>query len=79
DLNGDKSDEFVFMTASRGLLYENHTGQWTLVGNVYPTHAGGPRRSIDLIDGLVEGDISAVPPKWSDLSIGGRLFKVNER
>jgi hypothetical protein len=77
DLNGDNSDEFVFLIKNRGIVYENHAGQWALVGNIFPLPLDPPRRELDLIGELAKGNLTVVPPKWNELSIGGHLFRVS--
>jgi hypothetical protein len=81
DLNGDKSDEFVFLTSIRGLVYENRAGQWALVGYTQPRSVAAP--SVDfastIAGELAKGNFSAIAPKWHELSIGGRVFIVNPR
>jgi hypothetical protein len=81
DLNGDKSDEFVFLTAQRGIVYENQAGAWVLVGNILPKAMGPPMADFaSAIAGeLTQGHVSAIAPKWNELSIGGRVFLVNPR
>jgi len=77
DLNGDKSDEFVFMTEAKGSAYENHAGQWVFVGKVFPQTMSPAKRDWDLVLELAKGDFSTTPPKWSELEIGGRKFTVS--
>jgi hypothetical protein len=81
DLNGDKSDEFVFLTSIRGLVYENRAGQWALVGYTHPRSVEPPKADFaSVIAGeLAKGNFSAIAPKWHELSIGGRVFIVNPR
>jgi hypothetical protein len=78
DLNGDKSDEFVLLTVSCGLVYEHHAGQWVLAADIYPRSAGWSKSKFAgaIIDELNKGNLSATTPKWNDLSIGGRAFRV---
>jgi hypothetical protein len=78
DLNRDNSEEFVFLTDSSGLVYENRAGQWVRVGSLYADRAeSAGRHGWDLFDQLAKGNIAATAPKWNDLSIGDQKFKVN--
>jgi len=81
DLNGDNTEEFVFLTAFHGIVYENHAGAWVLVGNVRPKTTGQPRSdfAIAIVGELAKGNVSAITPKWNELSIGGRVFVVDSR
>jgi Domain of unknown function (DUF4153) len=80
DLKGDGSDEFVFLDARRGLVYENRGGRWTLAGDIFPQ----PRSSSPsdfagaIIAELAKGNVSATAPTWKELSIGGHVFRVTE-
>jgi hypothetical protein len=81
DLNGDKSDEFVFLAAYGGLVYENRGGRWVLVGGInrQSSHPGTLEFAgvkLDLIGELTKGNFSATTPKWNELSIGGHVFRV---
>jgi hypothetical protein len=78
NLNGDNSEEFVFLTDKSGLVYAHRAGQWVLAGSLYvdlSISSGG--FGWDLIGELAKGNIAATPPQWNDLSIGGRKFVVN--
>jgi hypothetical protein len=75
-LNDDNSDEFVFLTSSRGLVYQNREGHWLLVGVMTP-HSDDLSRKLDLLGELAKGNVSATAPKWKELSIGGRRFRVD--
>jgi hypothetical protein len=79
DLNGDKSDEFVLLTAYRGLVYENQAGHWMLAGNIVLMSTGQPGADFNrtVIRELTQGNVSALTPKWSELSVGGRVYRVN--
>jgi Domain of unknown function (DUF4153) len=75
DLNGDKVDEFVFLAAHRGLLYEKRAGRWMFVADLTRQSVGG---QLDLIGELTKGNLSADTPKWNELTLGGYRFRVNE-
>jgi Domain of unknown function (DUF4153) len=85
DLNGDGSDEFVFMTPWRGRVYENHLGKWRYRGDVFEPPAVGVRAGAragaaaggNLLDDLNKGHVSSSPSKWSDLTIGAHRYRVD--
>ncbi len=78
DLKRDNSEEFVFLTDSRGLVYENRAGQWVRVASLYADRSDSASRyGWDLFDQLAKGNVAATPPKWNDLSIGDQKFRVN--
>ena len=81
DLKGDSADEFVLLTAHRGLVYENLAGQWMLAGDIYPRSLGSPQLDFNgaIIGELVKGNVSATASKWKELSIGGHAFRVTPR
>jgi hypothetical protein len=77
-LNRDNSEEFVFLTDSSGLVYENRAGQWVRVGSLYADRSeSAGRNGWDLFGQLAKGNVAATSPKWNDLSIGDQKFKVN--
>ncbi|HME39468.1 MAG TPA: hypothetical protein VKG63_10960 [Steroidobacteraceae bacterium] len=82
DLNGDGLEEFVFLTSIRGVVYENRAGSWKLVGYTQ-SRPVDPRPMTDfdtaIAGELAKGNMSAIRPKWNELSIGGRVFVVNPR
>jgi len=78
ELNDDNSDEFVFLTANRGLVYERREGHWVLVGALSAKSDDFSQR-LDLLGELGKGNMSTAAPKWKELSIGGRRFRVDAR
>jgi hypothetical protein len=78
ELNDDNSDEFVFLTANRGLVYERREGHWVLVGAMNAKSDDFSQR-LDLLGELAKGNMSTAAPKWKELSIGGRRFRVDAR
>jgi len=80
DLNGDGSDEFVFLAARHGLVYENRGGRWALVGDIFPQPRISPPSDFAgaIVAELARGNVSATAPKWKELSIGGHVFRVTE-
>jgi hypothetical protein len=72
DLNGDHVEDFVFLIACRGLVYEKRAGRWVFAGHA-ACQSGG---NLDLIGELSKGDFAATAPLWNDLSIGGRTFRI---
>lgn len=79
DLNHDHSDEFVFLSGNRGLVYENREGRWALVGDTYAVSTVPAKRNFDAVRELGEGNASAIPPAWDELAVGSYRFKVNVR
>jgi hypothetical protein len=79
DLNGDKSDEFVLLTPYRGLVYEKQSDHWAQAAIVLPMSSSQPELDFNraIIDELAKGNVSAVTPKWNELSIGGHVLRVN--
>jgi hypothetical protein len=78
ELNVDGSDEFVFLTANHGLVYEKREGHWLLVGAMDASPDDFSRK-LDLVGELAKGNMSATAPQWKELSIGGRRFRVDAR
>jgi hypothetical protein len=78
DLDGDGVDEFVFLTANHGIVYARREGDWNLVADANPI-SFGPRWKSGLLDELAKGNVSAMAPKWKELSIGSRTFTVSGR
>jgi hypothetical protein len=78
ELNDDHSDEFVFLTANHGLVYERREGHWVLVGAMRAKSDDFSQR-LDLLGELAKGNVSTAAPTWKELSIGGRRFRVDAR
>ena len=76
DLDGDGVDEFVLLTASRGVAFQNRTGGWELIGQVV-AEIPAPRGK-NLVSDLTPGNVTASVPRWRDLSVGPRRFRVDE-
>jgi hypothetical protein len=83
DLNGDSTEEFVFMMPPRGRVYENRQGKWQYRGDVVdPSRlgvagAGGGGAARSLIDDLTQGNVASTPSKWSDLLIGTHRYRMD--
>jgi hypothetical protein len=71
-------DNFVFLNANRGLVYDKREGQWVLVGDLQPT-SFVKLSNLSLVDELGKGHVSVAAPAWKELSIGERVFRVSER
>jgi hypothetical protein len=74
DLNGDENDDFVLLTAGRGLAYEKRDGQWQQVGTLYPQAAGATWQS--LAQELAKNHFSALTARWKDLAVGKHTFRM---
>lgn len=76
DLDGDGVDEFVLLTATRGVAFQNRAGGWELIGQVVaeiPAPWGK-----NLLSDLTQGNVVASVPRWRELSVGPRRFRINE-
>jgi hypothetical protein len=71
-------DNFVFLNANHGLVYDKREGHWALVGDLHPS-SFVRSLSLNVVDELRNGQVSVAPPAWKELSIGGRVFRVDER
>jgi hypothetical protein len=71
-------DNFVFLNANHGLVYDKREGHWVLVGDLHPS-SFVKSLSLNLVDELGNGQVSVATPAWKELSIGGRVFRVDER
>jgi len=71
------ADNFVFMDASHGLVYDQRDGHWALVGKLNSSSFVG-WHNLDLNHELAKGTVAAAMPAWKDLVIGGWVFRVNE-
>lgn len=78
DLQGNGAEEFVFLTANHGIVYEHREGGWGLVADAYARSYAQPRK-LELLEALTRGSVSAAAPKWKELSVGGRTFTVSGR
>ena len=72
DLNGDHVDEFVLLSATSGLVYENQAGRWRLVGGISSQRKYTPWPV--LAAALANGNFTATTPKWNVLELGGSRF-----
>jgi hypothetical protein len=78
DLRGDGGEEFAFLTANHGIVYEHRAEGWFLAADANPSSYVQPRKP-ELLDALVKGNVSTTAPKWKELSIGSRTFTVSGR
>lgn len=81
DLNGDGTDEFVLLLAHQAFAYEQRDGAWVLLGTMFGGRLPGARTdngTADLVNDIQQGRISISPPKWSDLLIGGRRYRLTQ-
>jgi Domain of unknown function (DUF4153) len=78
DLAGSGADDFVLLTANHGLVYEHREAGWALVADANPSFIG-PQWKSGLLDELAKGNVSTAAPKWKELTIGSRTFRVSGR
>jgi hypothetical protein len=76
-LSATRPDNFVFMDASHGLVYDQRDGRWALVAKLNSSSFVG-WHNLDLNHELAKGTVAAAMPAWKDLVIGGWVFRVNE-
>jgi hypothetical protein len=77
-LRMEGADNFVFLNANHGLVYDKREGHWVLVGDLHPS-SFVRSLNLNLVDELGNGRMSVAAPAWKELSIGGRVFRVDER
>jgi len=76
DLNGDKTDEFVLVFANQALAYEHRQGEWVFIGTMFDARAPGTRSGESIADDVVQGRVTVDRPKWNDLMIGTRRYRL---
>jgi hypothetical protein len=75
DLDGDAAEEFVLLSAYRGLLYARRSDRgWYRAGQV----EGSKNGSRDLAGAVKRGAIRVVQPRWRSLEVGDASFRVTE-
>jgi hypothetical protein len=75
DLNGDKTDEFILVAANQALAYEKRGEDWVFIGTMSGTPPG-PRAGKELADDVTQGRVTVSTPKWNDLAIGTRRYRL---
>jgi Domain of unknown function (DUF4153) len=73
DLNGDNSDEFVLLLPYQAIAYEKRDGNWVLIGIMLSGRPAG-----DLAADVAAGHVTVSPPKWNDLMIGTRRYRLTQ-
>jgi hypothetical protein len=76
DLDGDGVNEFVLLAATGGVAFRNRDGVWESIGQVSAENPALPWKN--LLSDLTEGDVVATVPRWKELSVGSRRFRINE-
>jgi len=76
DLNADGIDEFVLLTPTGGLAFEDQAGHWELIGRVVAVNPGSWST---LLSDLASANVHTTVPRWRELSVGTRRFRVNEK
>jgi hypothetical protein len=78
DLNGDGNDEFALLDINGGTVYSHQGADWRYVGTLYPKQSLGRARSwSEVLEQLRQQQTEAKSQRWMDLSIGGRVFRLN--
>jgi hypothetical protein len=77
DLNGDQTDEFVLVFTFQALAYEKRDGNWLFAGIWSPLQLQ-PSVHLDksLTEDIAQGRVTVSQPKWSDLVIGSRKYRL---
>ncbi|MHB8717047.1 MAG: hypothetical protein ACYC9H_13700 [Sulfuricaulis sp.] len=73
DLNGDGVEEFVLLTGYRTRVYQQVSGKWRAIGDLYGGGCGG--KDSDIRRHLAAGDFAVVPRTWKNLRIGDRSYR----
>jgi len=77
DLDGDGVEEFMLLNNyGAGSAFAHRDGQWVTIGRVWSQLAKGSWEHTR--DALAKGEFSAVAPRWKVLSVGGRMFRLND-
>jgi hypothetical protein len=71
DLDADGVDEFVLLGNYKGWVYQNRAGHWQRIGRT-----SEPSSWHALEDDLEHGNVTAQPPHWQDLGIGGQRLRI---
>jgi hypothetical protein len=73
DMNGDDVQEFILMGANQSLLYQKQGESWQFVGALSPLNYPA---NADMATQIQSGDFSAEAPRWRELRIGQRRFRL---
>jgi hypothetical protein len=73
DMNGDDVQEFILMGANQSLLYQKEGESWQFVGALSPLNY---LANADVATQIQSGDFSAETPRWRELRIGQRRFRL---
>jgi Domain of unknown function (DUF4153) len=77
DLDGDDVEEFILLDKyAAGSAFAHRDGKWMFIGRVWSQLGAGSWDHTR--DALAKGEFSAVAPRWKVLSVGGRVFRLNE-
>jgi hypothetical protein len=75
DLDGDGTEEFIWLNPSVGSVYRHHGGHWQFIGGAYPD--GTPASWEILAAELAKGALSTKPRQWQDLYLGAHKFRID--
>jgi hypothetical protein len=74
DLNEDGAEEFLLLWSTGASVYQNSSGSWRAAGTM--SAAGMP--SEDLLRLLSSGTFSTRRPRWDELLIGQRVYRLQD-
>ncbi len=73
DLNGDDAPEFVLINETQAVMYKKQAEGWTFGGMLLPVNY---QAKFDLPAQLESGEFGAEVPRWRELRIGERRFRL---
>lgn len=74
DLDGDGVDEFVLLMAGGGPAYAHLATGWQYIGRLSPDGSFSSWQT--LVPELTRGHITAITPRWKELSVGPHRFRI---
>jgi len=79
DLDGDGHNEFVLIEDAWADLFEQSTERWRFVGtmNNHRLTVDNKRITSRLADDLSAGSVEARPPRWKNLIVGKREYRLD--
>ncbi len=81
DLDGDGSDEFVLISEDGNFaseVFEQNANAWKSVGGIVADKSCADCDATPRIKASMDkGEIKVTPPRWKELTIGDRLYRVN--
>lgn len=77
DLNGDGVDEFMLLHVGGGWIFEHRDTAWVFAATT--TNFGVTDQWDRIRDALQKGDFAVRTPRWNEISIGGRDFRIEDQ